>query len=138
MHPFLPFLFLSSISSSSSCYVWAHDLRPSASAATVHGALGQTFAAARAAALKAAVATVGITDRFDEGDVVEGKDVDYMTSSLLATDSVFNRFRPHAGIFEKINVITRKLLGLTMDSVDESSTEVSCINQVQGGLHCFA
>ncbi|GAQ86617.1 hypothetical protein KFL_003000100 [Klebsormidium nitens] len=101
---------------------------------TVHGALGQTFAAHRAEALKAAAV------KFDEADVVEGKDVDYMTSSLLSTDFAYKRFRPmSAGAFSKINVIARKLLGLS--AVDETEWtvdgELSCKNMRSGGLVCF-
>ncbi|GAQ83895.1 hypothetical protein KFL_001670060 [Klebsormidium nitens] len=79
---------------------------------TVHGALGQTFADARRAALKAAAAAVGTSERFDATDVVEGKDADYMTSALLASDARFNRFQlPGTGAEILKQNVLRKLLG---------------------------
>ncbi|GAQ81085.1 hypothetical protein KFL_000700220 [Klebsormidium nitens] len=108
---------------------------------TVHGALGQTFAAHRAEALKAAAAIAGSDIKFDAADVIEGKDVDYMTTSLLSTDFVYNRFKPmHAGPFSKINVIARKLLRLSTVDQTESTVdgELACKNMRGGGLVCFS
>ncbi|GAQ91955.1 hypothetical protein KFL_008900020 [Klebsormidium nitens] len=61
--------------------------------ATVHGALGQTFAESHRTAIQEAMSFVGSGERVDQIDIVEGKDADYMTSSLLATDARFNHYQ---------------------------------------------
>ncbi|GAQ86041.1 hypothetical protein KFL_002670020 [Klebsormidium nitens] len=107
---------------------------------TVHGALGQTFAESRRDALRAAAADVGTAERFDASDVIEGKDVDYMTSGLLATDSKFNRYvaaAQSAANVLKMNVM-RRLLSDRLDVADAVPVETvgfACDN-MDGRLKC--
>lgn len=105
----------------------------------MHGALGQTFADARRAALKAAAAAVGTSERFDATDVVEGKDADYMTSSLLAADARFNRFQlPGTGASILKQNVLRKLLGRAAVPTGENLVAglVRCASGPGGKLTC--
>ncbi|GAQ88385.1 hypothetical protein KFL_004230080 [Klebsormidium nitens] len=97
----------------------------------VHGVLGQTFAAARAAALRDAAAAVGTSARFDASDIVEGGDMDYVTSGLLSPDAHFNRFRTSAragpDATAKSAVLSfesRKLLSVDLDILDKEELNV--------------
>lgn len=110
------------------------------STATVHGVLGQTFAESHRALLQEAVAAAGSnsTTPFDASDVVEGKDADYLTSSLLATDNKFNRFgKPCNGFFSsKQSVALRKMLGVEAPMKQVVSGAISCTSQRDGLVTC--
>jgi hypothetical protein len=109
-------------------------------AGTVHGALGQTFANSHREALRAAAADVGTAERFDAADIIEGKDLDYMTSDLLATDAHFNRYMPAKQSFVnvlKMNVMRRLLNdreGIHTPAVEE--VQFVC-ESTEGRLTCF-
>ena len=81
---------------------------------------------------------MGTAERFDASDVIEGKDVDYMTSGLLAADSRYNRYVPagqSTSTVLKMNVMRRLLserqsLGAAVETVG-----FACQN-VDGVLKC--
>lgn len=93
----------------------------------------------RREALRAAAANVGTADqRFDASDVIEGKDVDYMTSGLLAADSRFNRYVPPGQstvTVPKMNVMRRLLAEQQSLGAPVETVGFACEN-VDGSLKC--